>query len=212
MNNLAGTIGRNIASLRKAKNMTQQDLAEQIHYSDKSISKWELGYSAPSIDILMDIAQFFGVTVDYLLKEQSDESIHEVTEDEEQKKEENNRRISQAIMLAMSMTFCVLVAVCVFFSPFFFDPAKNYYLWQAFVWLVPGALLLAIIEVKYFYHNRLAQTVMLSCFIWSVLIAFAVQFAYGNSAGQQESVWFILAVGVPVQVIIILYHNYKRFR
>ncbi|MCR5078916.1 MAG: helix-turn-helix domain-containing protein [Bacilli bacterium] len=211
MNNLAATIGKNIASLRKAKGMTQQDLAEEIHYSDKSISKWELGYSAPSIDILMDIAHFFGVSVDYLLREQTDASILEVAENEEAKKEENNRAISQAIMLAMSMTFCVLVAVCIFFSPFFFDPANGKLVWQAFIWMIPASLLVAIIEVQYFYHNRLARTVLASVFIWALLIAFAVQFAYGNPQGQQESVWFILAVGAPLQVIVILYHNYRRF-
>ena len=55
-------VGKNLATLRKAKGLTQQQFAEQVHYSDKSVSKWELGYTIPSVDILMDIASFYGVT------------------------------------------------------------------------------------------------------------------------------------------------------
>lgn len=213
MNNLATTIGKNIASLRKARGLTQQELAKEVHYSDKSISKWELGYAAPGIDILMDIAHFFGVTVDYLLTEQTSESIQETIVSKEELIREKNASISKALILAMSMTFCVLVAVCVFFSPHFFAPEEGQYLWQAFVWLVPSSILLALIETHMFYReNRIAKTVLASVFIWAVLIAFAVQFAYGNSEAWREQVWFILCVGLPLQVIIILYALYGRFK
>lgn len=213
MNNLATIIGKNIASLRKAKGLTQQDLALEVHYSDKSISKWELGYAAPSIDILMEFARFFGVTVDYLLVEHSAEAIQEVVKTEEDAQAQKNARISKALILAMSMTFCVLVAVSFFFSPYFFSPEKGVYLWQAFVWLVPGAVIVAYIETRHFYRsNHIARVVLISLFIWTLLVAFAIQFAYGNAVGMRESVWFILAVGVPLQVIIILYAAYGHYK
>ena len=75
-------VGKNLATLRKAKGLTQQQFAEQVHYSDKSVSKWELGYTIPSVDILMDIASFYGVTVDYLLHEQTTENLEKVAVEE----------------------------------------------------------------------------------------------------------------------------------
>ena len=43
MENLAEIVGKNLVALRKAKGMTQMQLASEINYSDKSISKWENG-------------------------------------------------------------------------------------------------------------------------------------------------------------------------
>ena len=60
-------VGRNIAELRKKSGFTQQALAEKLNMSNKSISKWEMGNGYPDITALVQIAELFGVTVDYLL-------------------------------------------------------------------------------------------------------------------------------------------------
>ena len=49
--------------------MTQSELAEKLGYSDKSVSKWERAEGVPDIICLKNIADLFGVTVDYLLEE-----------------------------------------------------------------------------------------------------------------------------------------------
>ena len=203
MNNLATIIGKNIAGLRKKKGLTQQELAERVNYSDKSISKWELGYAAPSIDILIDIASFFGVTVDYLLKEQSEESIADTINSEEKKEDEARVSANKAVLLAMSMTFVLLVALSIYFSEHLFQGGVN---WLKnlviFLWMIPAGSAIAALEIHRFYHNRVAVIVLLSLFIWSLLIAFCVQFGFVNE--NPEQIWFILGVGVPLQVILIL--------
>ena len=60
-------IAKNIAKVRRAAGMTQLQLAEQLNYSDKAVSKWESGASLPDIVVLKQIADIFGVTVDYLI-------------------------------------------------------------------------------------------------------------------------------------------------
>ena len=60
-------IADNIALLRKGSGMTQIELAEKLNYSDKAISKWERGESVPDISVLKQIADMYGVTVDYLI-------------------------------------------------------------------------------------------------------------------------------------------------
>ena len=65
---LRNQIGSNIAAYRKQAGLTQAGLAEKLNYSDKSISKWERGDVTTDVFVLMQIADIFGVDVDYLLK------------------------------------------------------------------------------------------------------------------------------------------------
>ena len=61
------TLGERIASLRKAKGMTQEQLAEQCSVSAQAVSKWENDLTAPDISLLPRLSELFGVTVDELL-------------------------------------------------------------------------------------------------------------------------------------------------
>ena len=59
-------LGKNIARLRKANKMTQEDLASQIGVSAQALSKWENGNNMPDIMMLPTLAKIFGVKVDDL--------------------------------------------------------------------------------------------------------------------------------------------------
>ena len=69
MKDIKGIVAKNITILRQRNNMTQLDLAEELNYSDKTISKWERAESTPDISVLVEMARVFGVTVDYLVEE-----------------------------------------------------------------------------------------------------------------------------------------------
>lgn len=72
--------GKKISSLRKAKNMTQSQLAEKLNVSNKAVSRWETGEGYPEVTLLKPLAQALNTTVDELLSESS-----EPDDDEEQK-------------------------------------------------------------------------------------------------------------------------------
>lgn len=57
-----------IQSLRKAKGISQEQLADQIGVSRQSVSKWESEQSTPDLDKIILLSDFFDVTTDYLLK------------------------------------------------------------------------------------------------------------------------------------------------
>ena len=65
-------IGKLILRLRKEKNMTQKELADRLHLSDKTISKWERGQGCPDISLLEALAQVMGVNVEHLLQGELD--------------------------------------------------------------------------------------------------------------------------------------------
>ena len=62
------TIGGFIAALRKANGMTQKELAEQLHVSDKTVSRWERDDGTPDLAVVPVLAEIFGVTCDELLR------------------------------------------------------------------------------------------------------------------------------------------------
>lgn len=61
-------LAQNIIRLRKENGYTQQKLAEKLFITSQSVSKWELGEASPSLDMLVQISNLFGVSIDSLLK------------------------------------------------------------------------------------------------------------------------------------------------
>lgn len=69
-----------LLKLRKLQGLSQQELADQLHVSRQSVSKWELGESQPDLNNIIMLSQLFQVSTDYLLKDdivtnQKDESV-----------------------------------------------------------------------------------------------------------------------------------------
>lgn len=61
------TLGTKLQSLRKSKNMSQEDLANLLNVSRQAISKWETDQSLPDITNIIAISEIFSVSTDYLL-------------------------------------------------------------------------------------------------------------------------------------------------
>ena len=77
-------IGSFISKLRKEKNLTQQELADQLHVTDRAVSHWENGRRLPDISLLKDISNILGVSVNELL------SAEKYTEKNSTKKTDEN--------------------------------------------------------------------------------------------------------------------------
>ena len=67
------TIGNRISKFRKAKNLTQEELANQVGVSSQAVSKWENDASCPDISLLPQLCKVLGVTTDELLTGKNDE-------------------------------------------------------------------------------------------------------------------------------------------
>ena len=72
MDELRQTVAANIIRLRAAAGMTQTELGEKLSYSDKSVSKWERAAALPDLLVLRNMAELFGVDVDYFLHEHNE--------------------------------------------------------------------------------------------------------------------------------------------
>ena len=61
-------ISEKLLNLRKARNFTQEELAEKLGVSRQSVSKWEMGQCVPDADKLTVLSDIFNVSIDFLLK------------------------------------------------------------------------------------------------------------------------------------------------
>lgn len=96
------TIAESIVRYRRECNLTQAELAEKIHYSDKSVSKWERADGVPDIFVLVMLAELFGVTVNDLLTEKHRKSHRAAP------------KLKRSIITLMSAGLVWLVAAVVF--------------------------------------------------------------------------------------------------
>ena len=60
-------VGKLILSLRKERHMTQKALADAMHLSDRTISKWERGLGCPDITLLPKLSELLGVNIEQIL-------------------------------------------------------------------------------------------------------------------------------------------------
>lgn len=63
------TIAKNLVAYRKKANLTQQEIARKLNYSDKAVSKWERAEGVPDVLVLKFLADLYGVTVNDFLVE-----------------------------------------------------------------------------------------------------------------------------------------------
>jgi len=68
-----------IMTLRKKNGWSQEELAEKMNVSRQAVSKWESAQSVPDLEKILQLSNLFGVTTDYLLKDEKEET--EYTED-----------------------------------------------------------------------------------------------------------------------------------
>ena len=71
-----------IMRLRKQNGWSQEELAEKMGISRQSVSKWESGTSIPDLDKIIKMSGIFGVTTDYLLKDDIEEVFENINENQ----------------------------------------------------------------------------------------------------------------------------------
>lgn len=73
-------IGSFLKELRKEKNLTQENLAEQLNVSNRTISRWETGSNMPDIGMLVEIAEFYDVSIPEIINgERKSENMNQET-------------------------------------------------------------------------------------------------------------------------------------
>lgn len=68
------TTGEKIKALRKSRSMSQEELADAVNLSRQAVSRWEADGVVPETGVIIKLSEIFGVSTDYLLKENAEDS------------------------------------------------------------------------------------------------------------------------------------------
>ncbi len=184
------TIADNICELRKANKLTQVELAEKLNYSDKAVSRWERGDTLPDIDILLKICDLFNVTFDYLIS----------TEDKKEKEKQytkaqvGNHLTTTLLAISIVWLFATIVYV-------YANIILNITYWKIFVWAIPITAIVAVVS-NVIWGKKKYAVYLESIMVWSILLAVFIQFL-------DYKMWMIFILGIPIEVIIILWANLR---
>lgn len=144
-----------ITALRKKAGWSQEELAEQLGVTRQSVSKWEGAQSVPDMDKVVQMSRLFGVTTDFLLKDELSEeepapegcvnhsAMQALLEEEDYTRE--NKAKSPVVGAVSGIYWLLVTAVYLFYT---FGPMGNgqpKYSW--FIWAVAGVLFGAVMLV-----------------------------------------------------------------
>ena len=193
--NYNDNIRKNLIYLRKNKKLTQMELAEQIGYSDKTVSKWETGESLPNIDTLCALADFYGVTLDSLVKG----GVEEVNKDKTIVKKSRYNKFA-ITMLAMSVSWILCIMLYVYIS--IVDGTSH---WILFIWPVPVSFIVALV-FNSIWGNRRHNYAIITVLLWTLLASVHLTLlCYVN-----HNLYILYVLGIPLQIAIILWSGIKR--
>lgn len=134
------SVGRFIAQQRKAKGLTQKQLADELNVTDKAVSKWETGRSYPDVETLERLSAFFGVTVNDVLSgkviaqtdfaEEADKNVVQVMKDTKKTKAVF-KRIIIGLVLCPAVIYTVFTILRLAISvPFLFGDTAEVNGWE----------------------------------------------------------------------------------
>ena len=101
------TLSEKLYNLRRKQGLSQEALAEKLDCSRQVISKWENGTTTPDAEMLQKYSELFGVSIDYLVKEEIEES----TSVQPAEKNGGNKNFLGILGLVISLLGCVLLIV-----------------------------------------------------------------------------------------------------
>ena len=186
MEDVKQIITDNLISLRKARNLTQQDVATYLNYTDKAVSRWETGESLPDISVLQKLAEFYGVDFEYLIKTHAEPL---------QPEKPAASHIKVAVFLLFTVCCFTLATIAYVYS----IVIDNRYYWVAFIWALPVSFFIGFVLSRRWW-NRILTASFLSATVWTLILSVYLQLIYWNIT----DVWALFLLGVPIQLIIVL--------
>lgn len=198
-------IGMNVVSYRKSLRMTQAGLAEKLNYSDKAVSKWERGESAPDVLTLMQLAELFDVTVNDLLVDPNElpenpgavERVMEMAVERTLK-----RKADKRIILGLSTVLVWFVALFLFVVISSLNIPKS---WVAFIYAIP-ANAVVLLSLRSAWKDFRWNQGLISTIVWGVILSIYVTLL----VFFQSNIWKLFLLGIPGQVAVLLWFRLYR--
>ena len=195
INDLKSVIAKNLIKYRKEKGFTQQELAEILNYSDKSISKWERGEGVPDIYILKQIAELYGVTVNDIIEMDS------ISKESTPRVNKLKNRILITLMSIMLVWFVATIAHSIL-KIIFPNEIRILY---CYLYAIPVSTIVFYIFNRIWFRKNIINAICVSIIFWSCLFNF-----YWTIKDYFSNFEVFFYIGIPFQIIIIFWYLMDR--
>lgn len=192
MDELSAIVSNNLTALRKRRGWTQAELAEKIHYSDKSVSKWERGEALPDLKVLKTLSELYGVTVDCFLTEGAAEDPAPYMAPAS--------KLRYQIWVTLLAVCIVWLAATALFSYSLLNAGEGF--WTAFIWAIPVTAVVVTVFDRRYFRGKLTFPAA-SLFLWGLITAIFLQWL-------EYGMWALYIIGAPAQIGLILMHQIRR--
>ena len=199
MEELKNIIAANMTALRKQAGLTQADIAAQLHYTDKAVSKWERGESIPDIAVLKELADIYGVTVDYLIREDHKDEIPPALAE--------HRLKNHGLITGISILLVCLIATTVFVTLTIAAPSGQPY-WLSFLYALPVAMIVWLVLNSVWFNPR-RNFLIVSLLMWSILLSLVTTLLVFCQP-LNFNVLRLFLLGIPGQAIIWMWSHIRR--
>lgn len=137
------TLPEKLYNLRRKQGLSQEALAEKLNCSRQVISKWENGTTTPDAEMLQKYSVRFGVSIDYLLKE----DIEEPTSAQPAEKNSVNKKFLGILGIVISLLGCVSLIVFGAISVFSSEAADK--IAQSSMIIIDGTFIAMLVSVLF---------------------------------------------------------------
>ena len=203
MKDIKSVVSKNLGTLRKQRGLTQAEIAERLNYSDKAISRWEKGDTLPDINVLYEICQFYGITMNDLV---GDGEVRA----KEDKLTEKDIKAYGAWICASGGALVWLLANMFYFAHHALTGGS---MWLAFLWAVPISCAVVLYLGKNLF-NWIVKFVLWSVMSWTAIGSAYLQFVFFSPVPREHAVnfWPIFFIGIPIQIILFLMQKVFKYR
>lgn len=189
MDELRAVFASNLIRLRSAAGWTQAELGERLHYSDKSVSKWERAEAIPDALVLKTMGELFSVTVDELLR----------SHDEWKPKADQRSDLRYNPMFIILCALVGLFTLCLlsFIILWLLDDVEWLLLYAA----VPADLIVLLVFNTIWYRGRHNLYIIMALVLSLILLAF---FLFGR--------WQLVLLLLPLELLVYLAFKIRKTR
>ncbi len=188
-------ISHNLIAYRKQAKLTQQELAEQINYSDKAVSKWERGDGIPDVLVLKQIADFYGITLNDLLEENKT-----LTNTRLQSKRRSDIIHVLIALLSAGLVFLIATIAVVVCGMLGLNVQIGKF---AYMIALPASIIVLLV-FSCLWGQLYLRGICSSMLVWACCICFDTLTLIQNS-------WLIYLLGAALQILIILWFLLLHF-
>ncbi|MBQ2923595.1 MAG: helix-turn-helix domain-containing protein [Tyzzerella sp.] len=190
--------GKKISELRKEKNMTQKELADKLHVTDKAVSKWERGANFPDLGLMEELATVLDTTPSILLgleEASKEEIVNSFAEISNQQSEEAEKEIQQVGWITLFAGIFLII---------FLEPSKMHWSISALISAILGVSIYVLRKYKAIKRFELLDTVLAEVIIADGFIFLLIQLVTGSNPNIFVSA---IIIGIAVVCAQLLFYR-----